>query len=391
MSVLFFLPWVSLSEVVEVDGIRFIPYSRGKEPAELRGVPIATLDAVLGSYGNQVYRSTSASSLPITDAVLVSWDGDEEGLELAEDMIQARLDQLNYVIFSALAKRRFGQNSGYCNTEGYMAVAQRFSPDRPGATLLTSRRKDGAISRYNSAAPVPRFIRPEHVDNPLRFDVDMQLLQALLRLPEGELKQRIDQSIDAFLRANTDSPSMSERSEVVLMQEAFEALLGANHTKEDFRRKVGDHLTPDLPDPVVWSTGPLTQGVWLKRWPSNVKRPIDAWAQDFSASRNAAAHGSKGSHAPTVWALRNHLLFSSWLFPLMIKQLLSDEGLYTLTHADKVYRAGAEAFLGYDLMAPSGDGEEGEEGEEDMWWARIEHELRLKILALIMFPEFAGT
>ncbi|MEQ5024976.1 hypothetical protein, partial [Klebsiella pneumoniae] len=83
MSVLFFLPWVSLSEVVEVDGIRFIPYSRGKEPAELRGVPIATLDAVLGSYGNQVYPSTSASSLPITDAVLVSWDGDEEGLELA--------------------------------------------------------------------------------------------------------------------------------------------------------------------------------------------------------------------------------------------------------------------------------------------------------------------
>ena len=74
----------------------------------------------------------------------------------------------------------------------------------------------------------------------------------------------------------------------------------------------------------------------------------------------------------------------------MVKRLLSDEGLYTLTHADKVYRSGAETFLGYDLMAPCGDGEEGEEEEQDTWWTRIEHELRLKILALIMFPEVAG-
>ena len=40
-----------------------------------------------------------------------------------------------------------------------------------------------------------KFIRPYHVDNSSRITLDIPLLEALLRLPVGELKERIDEAV----------------------------------------------------------------------------------------------------------------------------------------------------------------------------------------------------
>lgn len=53
-----------------------------------------------------------------------------------------------------------------------------------------------------------KFIRPYHVDNRTQISLDTPLLEALLKLPNGELKERIDEAVVSFLRANTDATSM---------------------------------------------------------------------------------------------------------------------------------------------------------------------------------------
>ncbi|MGL5995756.1 MAG: hypothetical protein ACRC1I_04425 [Pseudomonas proteolytica] len=88
-----------------------------------------------------------------------------------------------------------------------------------------------------------------------------------------------------------------------------------------------------------------------KHWNKHVNRPLDAWVHDFCAARNAAAHGPANGEKGSIWPRHNHLIFSAWLLPLIVKKLLAQAGLYEFTAEDKVARAGFEVFLAHDLLA----------------------------------------
>jgi hypothetical protein len=374
MSVLFFLPWITTVEEVQLGSMRLIPYVRGEAPGQLHGFGQEVLDAILGSYGDQNFHP-SRTSAHVMRSTIITWENDIEGLDLPEDQITPRLEMANYLAFSALAERRFGGHSDYCNADGYQAVAQRFTQDRPGDTTLITRRRDGYGQHYVGSAEVPRFIRPHHVAGQLPLALDTPLVLALLGLPDGDLKSRIDEAVDSFLRANTDAPSMRERSEMVLMRVAFETLLDSTHETGDLRRRFREHFETDLPGTPVWADGAFSEAIWRARWPNHIARPLDAWVQDFCSARNAAAHGPRGASAPPVWQRHNHLLFSSWLFPLMVKKLLGAEGLYELGDEDVASGSGFEAFFAHDLLACADD------EEISLRWNRVESELLLPVHA----------
>lgn len=375
MAVLFFLPWAAIDQEVAVGNLRLTPYVRGEEPGELNGIPQADIDAVLGSYGNQTFFPNPETSSHVTQATILTWQDDVEGLDVPEEVIGLRLEQARYVTFAAIANRRLCANVGYCNTDGYQVIAQRFQADTPGATALTTRRRDGHGTHYVGEAPLPRFIRPHHVDGHLGFDVDIWLLQALLELSEGDLKARVDEAVDSYLLANTDSRTMRERSEMVLMRVAFETVFEANHVTSDLRSRFHEHFRHELPTPPVWSDGSLSEEVWRRRWNRPEHRPLDVWVQDFCASRNAAAHGPRGARVPAIWQPHNHLLFSSWLFPLVVKKLLANEGHYALSDEDMAARQGLEMFFAHDLLAYC------DADERDVWWNRIQRDLLMPVIA----------
>ena len=153
-------------------------------------------------------------------------------------------------------------------------MAQRFTQDRPGDTTLITRRRDGYGQHYVGSAEVPRFIRPRHVAGQLPLALDTPLVLALIGLPDGDLKSRIDEAIDSFLRANTDAPSMRERSEMVLMRVAFETLLDSTHETSDLRRCFREHFQADLPSTPIWATGSFNEAQWRARWTRHVERPF---------------------------------------------------------------------------------------------------------------------
>jgi hypothetical protein len=207
----------------------------------------------------------------------------------------------------------------------------------------------------------------------LHLEIDEALARALLELPLGDLKSRIDEAIAAFLRANNDSSTMLPHAELVLMRSAFETLLGASHRSNDLRRKFAEHFTGELPNPPVWGNGVYTEACWQERW-SESTRPLDAWARDLCDARNSAAHGARANGQSSIWQSQNHLLFSAWLFPLMVKKVLVDAGLYQLSDEDLAARKGCEAFLAHDPLGRI------HEDSDERWWNRVESEISLSLL-----------
>ena len=372
MAVLFFLPWTSVAEELRIAGMRLIPYARGRLPGELMGISQQVLDSVLGNYGDRGRGAQPAQ--PIHRAAFLLWRDDAPGLEVSDSQIQQRLVEGSYFAFSAMASRRLCSTFEYYNSDTLQIVAQRFDAHSPAHSCITTRRRDGGTQNMLAGGGGLKFIQPYHVDNSARISVDVPLLEALLRLPDGELKQRIDEAIVAFLRANTDATSMDERSELILMRIAFDTLLAASHDKPAFRRAVTAHFD-EVPNPPIWHKGSLGEATWREHWNSPIGRPLDAWVHDFSAARNAAAHASNTTQKGSLWPRHNHLLFASWLLPLIVKKLLAHEGLYELSDEDKVARAGFEVFLAHDLLALA------DKKSEILGWQKAEAELFLPLFA----------
>lgn len=374
MSVLFFFPWVASRGVLQLGSLSLIPYGREQAPGAMHGVSQEIIDAVLGSYGDVALTQLPNTFTSIRKATLLTWADDANGLDLPENQIFDRLEQARYIAFSALAQRRFCSYVGYCNADGYEVIAQGFDAERPGSISITTRRRDGFTQTYISRTSSPRFIRPEHVDSRLHLEIDEVLARGLLELPLGELKSRIDDAIAKFLLANTDSPAMPAHAELVLMRSAFEALLDASYLASDLRTKFTEHFVNELPNPPEWGTGVFTEANWRARWPRNT-RPLDAWVQDFCDARNSAAHGASTNGQSSIWQSQNHLLFSSWLFPLMVKKILADAGFYQLSDEDLAARRGCEAFLAHDLLSRI------HEDSDDRWWNRVESEISNSLFA----------
>lgn len=87
------------------------------------------------------------------------------------------------------------------------------------------------------------------------------------------------------------------------------------------------------------------------------------------AARNAAAHGPADDEKGSIWPRHNHLIFSAWLQPLIVKKLLAQAGPHAFTVEDKVARAGFEVFLAHDLLALT------DKDENKVWWQIAESEL----------------
>lgn len=376
MSVLYFLPWVTAAEEIAVGNLRLVPYERGVQPQIHEDIFLADIDSILGNYGN---RTHSEKYLPssVQKATLLAWNN--ASCHPTDEDIQANLQVGQQLTFCALAKRRFNTNLGYCNADGYQVHAQCFQAGHGSSTLVTTRRRDGGtLQGLSGKTVIPFFLRPLHVDPLIHFDIDKNLFDALQRIDDPELKEKLSSSIEMFVLTNTDSPSVPERAELVLLRGAFEKALETGYREKDLVRGFTDHFESDLPLPAIWYEGEFEESVWRNRWSCGdikITRPLIAWVRDFCAARNDAAHGSsKSKYSPPLWSTKNHLFFGSWLFPLVIKKILATSSAYQLTEKDALYRQGCEKFLAHNLLAW-----DEEKGESE--WSKVESKLHQEAIS----------
>lgn len=317
MSMLAFFPWLQIREAVQVDRFHLVPFNKGRGPCEPGGEEQRILDAALAPY--------RAFTNPINLATLVRLDGKPYTSDLTETERNDLFVFSQLVTMGGLAAREFFGHSGYCNAADFAFVIQGFS-DAPNGTFFDVRKRDGRMS-VRVTADAYQVMAPPHLSNHHPTHIDVPLIEALLRARGHAIWGQLYGSLGRFIRANTDATEVAEQSEVVDMAGAFEQALGV-WGSEDLRRAFEAHFRPtkDISPRDAPRIPPA------RRNGSSVRR---FWMADFYDLRNAHAHGDQELPTGLVWDRLEHLLLGAYAFPLLIKCLLSEQGLYSLTEKDQ--------------------------------------------------------
>lgn len=110
-------------------------------------------------------------------------------------------------------------------------------------------------------------------------------------------------------------------------------------------------------------------------------RLLNAWANDFCAVRGKSAHGS--DKRGFVWSNHQHLAFVSVLFPLLVKKVLSDEGLLAMNDLDIERLRRIEAYLTHDPIDFDWD------SDETHPWSEANSRARMAVLARRIYPAWS--
>lgn len=73
---------------------------------------------------------------------------------------------------------------------------------------------------------------------------------------------------------------------------------------------------------------------------------LHSWLQQIYALRGNVAHGKPAHWAPLEWSQQEHLVAGAFVYPLVLKCLLSQNGLYPLTEEDVAHTLGLEVLIG---------------------------------------------
>lgn len=316
-NALAFFPWWVVERPLEIATVRLLPYEYKKLPSDLESVSQKEIDTVLGAYANLPRNR-------IRKATLLEVEGWRSGAE-PDEFLGAMFDARELIAFSALSERKLFFNSySYCGFDTFSLVVQKFDPIAPGRFVYSTRKRDGGTSNFWNSQEFG-FRRPLHVLQHDRPVLNERLLRTLLVSGKSHWLD----AIRDFNRANTDSNDVSPHVELIMMKSAFEYLLRIDEKRVEFERALLKVLSGiDAADSV---DGPLSE-----KWGSRAvqKRPLAAWAHEFCNRRGSAAHGVKRENSRFVWSEHAHLAFASILFPLILKKIASDEGVFQLSADD---------------------------------------------------------
>lgn len=261
-----------------------------------------------------------------------------------KDLTDDLTDEEETVVFTfiellataGLSDREFfhqGSN-GYCNRDNFRPAIHFFTRPESGFKVIV-RRRDG-FTTYLHSPDTYRILRPKHVQSTRNVQIDTLLLNSLLNAQQqlddaGWLQ--VFESIIGFNSANTDNAEVSGQTEVVLLVGAFQRLLNCTGGKEnELAQQFNLYFRPT--HDIEFSNCSRFVGVNLQNRFHNSSTVRDIWIRDLTRLRGDLAHGVISPKYPAIWSLRNHLLLSSFLFPLLLKCYLVRAGCYTLTDDD---------------------------------------------------------
>lgn len=369
MPMLAFLPWATVSKPMRFGSFHIVSCSAalatGAIPADLRGA----VDTILEGYGHK--RPVDRAQVP-----LLRRDDLEFAAELDDSQIAAYYDFRTRLTFAALAERHYFYDLRYCCSDSVRLDIRSFTPQSTGAVVVQRRRRDG-FQRIIYSTGTYHERKPDYVGwCDLCRHADVPLLDALEQCAArgDELWGRLADAIAVFVRANSDSPAVDPQSELIDTVSAFSRLVDAS--KEP--RVVGRFLSL-LPAPreKKGATGPKVRGDRVRQALQGGRSLRDVWLEDAFNLRHQFGHGRALAPGYSAsWTLHEHLLLSAWIFPVAVKALLANEGLYTFTPEDRFRDRVFEELLEIDPYASLPAPEPGEDPVPA--WRAVMSDMRMR-------------
>ncbi|MDD5326502.1 MAG: hypothetical protein PHY02_01655 [Phycisphaerae bacterium] len=152
------------------------------------------------------------------------------------------------------------------------------------------------------------------------------------------LDRLVIEASDLFRQANTDSPSVLQITEVVMLANAFDRLFPSAKDRYQLSKAISKELknwvnirvedSKRLAARQIVSSqlGPKYSGGW---------DIVQFWILELYVLRNSYVHGGDVTQLKWGWIPHEHLLMGAYVFPLLLKVIMSKEGRYELSEEDK--------------------------------------------------------
>lgn len=271
---------------------------------------------------------------PINSAMLLFLK-DKLPFEDFADTERMYLFSLSEIIaFSNIIERKLFISIGpYCNRDDFQLVIQSFDSAHKGMSIY-SRRRDGNKHSIYSGDNYQCLVDPHLNYNsakPLNENIIKSLLNAQNTL--NDKWALYSDTIFNFNHANSDNNNISPKEEAIMLLGAIQRILGCNSANiDELSSGLKDALTPE-------SNLDLNLSNRYKHGPTNKDNPTclrEIWIKDFYRARGDFAHGKGKTFKELTWTLNEHLLYASYILPLLLKLKLSEDNLYTMTELDLV-------------------------------------------------------
>ncbi len=324
-NILIFLPWVQLSQPLSIRGIHFTPYPSNASSNifnEFQDDIVKTLKS---------YRNIQGK--PITKCVLVYLDKTAPCKALSDKEISLIHETVQLLAFCALSKNEyFSQGSHYANYSMFESFFQCLNHEDKWVTL-TSRRRAYKHEEVFFSVPVQCASQTKlcRVEAPL-----LKALNLSFEAPDNQVR-RLLQSISLYDQAHTDSNTVLPQREVVVLASAFEQLFEKCEGADGLACKLGTHL--DNYGSLESSKSCRAKDFKFPEDPKKNKKESkwflhQKWIQEFYQLRNDFTHGNDPKQRTWGWSMHEHLVMASFVFPLLVKLLLTQNSAYQLTEDD---------------------------------------------------------
>jgi len=328
-----FLPWLNLSQAIGIDDFVFWRFPADKDQFDAGARFDAQLRRIFTSY-------VDVEGNPTRELTIASFRSDPFR-DLSNDEAQGINELVRFLAFAVMAENDYYLQPGqYFNSTHFQHFHQRF---QLGSTWIApeTRHRHGRTLHGGFRHGQLRFTMPLHVVTTLRASPNIPLFQALAKLIDQDTSDAaaIRQVVDWFFLANSDSDSVSPRTEIVMMGSAFEALLQV-HDKTGKKDALMEGLSPLFAHRL--SNVAEREGTDRVRTTRSWKA---WWMDEFYWLRNKIVHGGKIAIERMTWTFHEHLTIAAILLTIGVKLKLSQAGCYTLTSDDETNADSVDLFI----------------------------------------------
>jgi len=337
-----FLPWLKLTDSVRIGDVDFLPFKDTENDVHPQLAALEpSLTQILSGYVDVEGRPAPSCTVATLGARTPCWNLTEEDFESVRWSIAL-------LSLACMSKNEFYTLIGcYVNSTQFQFFGQKFTEPVENVALVI-RRRDGNTTQGGYLHGDVKFTIPLECSVLGSPCVDTALATSfnLAITDQSEVLQRLRPALSFFSLANTDAETMSRDAETILAVCAFEQLLEGYGARK-LSGKLAEVLTPYNSVNVTEALSHRPNIQLDKRYEAKQRQwPITRkWMEELYHLRNDIVHGNLLTARSWGWNKSEHLVISAFVFPLIVKVLLSTEGHYTLSEDDLVPLHSIEKLL----------------------------------------------
>lgn len=328
-----FLPWLNLPAAVSLAGVQFVPFrdKKGKVFPGLSDLE-SSLRIILSGFVDLENRAIENCTIACIEGKSPIWDLSQEDHSLIQRAVQ-------FLILAAISGNEYyaGGIGSYANAAAFQLLMQRFE-EPPDWISFQIRRRDGVTLDGGYKHGEVRITVPSACRIVRAVSVDEGLVESFNKAIGSDSKtmRRLIPALSFFNIANSDSETMLLEAEAILTASAFEQLLETDGSYK-LSCEAGELLKSfgSVETKLARSARPgiaLTSGYEAQQNGWFVHRK---WAEELYDLRSKLVHGESLSKRVWGWSPAEHLVMGAFVFPLLVKLCLAQEGHYTPDDEDQ--------------------------------------------------------